>query len=167
MPFTTPKFDEIFETLIADNILAIAARDMKLALDYFYLSDSLPDFQQRTLGQFVSISLPSLAIEPGTNNTSQSDDGSYVDEELKMDAFIAVQAASAATVTRNLQKYVRAFKAIMRAATSADFVTGSTSKITGVSVEVDVEYGLIGHSADDNLYMRPARLGLTIKATER
>jgi hypothetical protein len=164
MAFTVPKYEEIFETIVADNILAIVARDMKLALDYFYLADALPDFQQRTLGQFVSLSFPALAIEP--NNNTTSDEGAHADEELKMDLFLAVQDSSAATVTRNLFKYVRALKAILRAASSGDYTTGST-KVTAVSIEINSDYGLIGKNADTNEYMRPAHLDLTIKFTER
>lgn len=182
MAFTAPKYDEIFESVACDNVLAIVARDMKRGLDYFYLDaatyttrygvtngfigtgEDLLDFQQRTLGQFVSLSFPALAIEP--NNNPTSDDDNHLDQELKLDLFLAVTDASAATVTRKLGKYVRALKAILRAASSADYMTGST-KVTAVSVEISSDYGLIGKNADDNLYMRPAHLDLTIKFTER
>lgn len=183
MPFTTPKFTEIFESIAADNVLRIVERDFKRGIDYYYLDaatyttrygvsngfvgtgEDLPDFTQRTLGQFADFGYPSFVADPVRNTTSESDDDSHVGNEVHLDLFLAVSDVSAATVTRKLGKYVRALKEVLRAATSADYFYGSSGIV--LSIEISSDYLLIGHSADDNLYMRPAHLDLTIKATER
>lgn len=166
MAFTAPKYEEIFETVAPDNVLAIVLRDMKLALDYFYLSSSYPDFAQRTLGQFVSLAFPALAVDYSAQQNPVSDAEDHLESQLNLDLFIAVTDASAATVTRKLGRYVRALKAVLRAASNADWISGTT-KVTAVSVEVESDYGLIGKNPDDNLFMRPAHLALTIRYTER
>lgn len=165
MPYV-PKFQEPSESLIIDNVLAIIKRDMKSALDYFYAADNLPDFVERTVGQFVSLDYPKLAIDPNRNGPEQSGDGSWIADNLKVSLFLAVKGTDAPTVTRTLMKYMRALKSILRTAPASDYISGfPAGSIFTPTIEFSYEYGLMGKNATE--YMRPAQMDLTLKFNER
>lgn len=124
------------------------------------------DFAQRTLGEFITLSLPSFAISPKNNAPVQSEDGSWIDETLKVNILMAVGSADAPTATRKAMKYTRAFKSVVRSASVADYTAGFTANtIFALNVEVAYEYGLIGKNA--NGYEKIVHAELLLKFNER
>lgn len=167
MPFT-PKYEGLFESLIIDNVLAVVQRDMKLALDYFYRPENLPDLAQRTLGRFISLSLPALAIEPKGNSVEESEGGSYLSGVLSLTIFLAVEDADATEVTRKLMKYCRALDAVLKTASEADYMVGVTpNRIMAITREASHTYELLGHDKQRDLWMRPATFELVLTYSER
>lgn len=164
--FTAPRFEEASESLLIDNILAIIKRDLKLALDYYYAADLLPDLVERALGSFQSTDYPKLAIDPNRNEPDESADASWIEEGLRINIFLAVTAADAPAVTRKLMKYLRALKSILRTAPSSDYLTGFPSgSIFAPVLKLSYIYWPI--AKDDTQYMRVVQVDLLIKFNER
>lgn len=165
MPYA-PRLQEIPDSLFIDNILAVVKRDFKLALDYFYAADALPDFAERMVGRFFRQTYPSFAIEAGTNGPQQSADGSYVEAGLKIFLFLAVSDTDPPTVERKAMKYTRALTSILRNASVADLTTGVTANVQfGLTWEVSYDYGLIGKSPSG--YDKPVSFEMLLKFYER
>lgn len=163
MPYA-PKYSETADSLIIDNVMAIVKRDFKSALDHYYAADALPDFTERTLGRFFKLTYPTFSIDPDRNATS--DDGHYVEDDVRVNLFLAVDGTDAPTVTRKAMKYVRALKSILRTATVADYTVGfPANTIFALTVEMSYEYGLIGKNATG--YEKPVNIELTLKFNER
>lgn len=164
----TPRFQEIFESVVLDNILAIVKRDMKSALDYFYASDNLLDFAQRTLGNFIRESLPAFAVEVDRGADNESADGSYVGPQLRLFLYVAVGDADPTETTRKLEKYMRAVRSILKTASTADYMAGITAPTIGALVrDLSWQYGEISKNANLGLWMKPATFELVLKYIER
>jgi hypothetical protein len=163
----TPRFEEAADSLILDNVMAIVKRDMKAALDHYYLSDSLPDFTERTLGRIFNLSFPTFSIDPDRHGSEESADGSYVEVDgYRANIFFAVQDADGPTATRLAQKYTRAMKSILRNASRADYLTGfPTASMLPLTVKLVTEYGLIEKQTDG--YVKPVNIELTLNFNER
>lgn len=165
MPYV-PKFQEPSDSLIIENVLTIVQRDFKAALDYFYPSENLPDFVQRTLGRFFKLDYPTFAIDPARNGPEQSEDGSYVDEAIRVNLFFAVSNADAPTTEKLAMKYMSALKSILRSATSADYFAGFPGNtVFGLVVELSYEYGLLGKNGTG--YEKPVSVELSLKFQTR
>lgn len=160
------RYQEVFESVVLDNILAIVKRDMKAALNYFYASDNLPDFAQVTLGNFIRLALPVFAIEPdrGADNESEN----YLGPQLRFSFYIAVEDADPTKALRKAMKYTRAVRSILKTATSADYIQGVTSPtIFGLIRDLTWQYGQIGKNAETGTWMKPVTFELTLKYNER
>jgi hypothetical protein len=244
-----PRFEEIFESVVLDNILAIVARDFKAGLDYFYpvvaagvplldaavarpigttvlhmdgfttrpaAGDSftiagdpqlyevvgatalvgtdsdvtfrpglkvaiaavdgnevvtfsgLPDIAQRTLGNFIRLSLPALAIEPDRGGGDEAADGSHEAEQLKVTLYLAVEDADATETVRKLVKYSRALRAVLKTAATADFIANvPPNKVFGLTRELSWQYGQLSKDATRGMWMKPATFELVLKYSER
>lgn len=168
MPAYTPRFEEIFESVVLDNILAIVARDFKGALDYYYATEDLPDFAQKTLGNFIRLALPALAIEPSRGGGDESADGSHEGEQLKVTLYLAVEDADPTETVRKLVKYSRTLRAVLKTATTADFIANvPANKVFALSRELSWQYGQISKNADSGTWMKPATFELVLKYSER
>lgn len=163
MPFVR-KYEERSDSLLADNIMAIVKEDFKEALDDSYPADNFPDFAERTLGRFFKLTYPTFNIDPDSNKTS--DDGHYIEEEVKFNLFIAVEGTDAPTVTRNAMFYTHALKSVLRSATVDRYALGfPANTIFALDVQLEYEYGLIAKNGTG--YEKPVSFELTLKFNER
>jgi hypothetical protein len=153
----------VFELPIMDNALAIIVRDFKGGLDYFYSSDSLPDFVEREMGQIIGLQFPCLAITPRENTITQADDNSYLVEAARMNIYMGVTGENPTDVSRKIMKYVRVMDTILRSA-RRDFFTGMTNPFK-IVLETIHEYGPVG-GPENSVYFRGAILGLTVNLRE-
>lgn len=153
----------VFELPIMDNALAIITRDFKGGLDHFYLSDVLPDFAERELGQIIGNQFPCLAITPRENVITEADDRSYLAEAARLNIYMGVTGENPTDVSRKIMKYVRVMDAILRSA-RRDFFTGMTNPF-GIVLKTIHEYGPVG-GPQDSVYFRGAVLGLTVNLRE-
>lgn len=138
-PFTVPRFSEAGEAEIVDNIIEVADRDMKLALDYFYPADNLPDFGVKTVGDISVFSYPILVVGPERMGSLETDDGFYLAQDLRIGAGIVVKDTSVKLAVKKAMKYVRALKAVLRSATTADLLP-SSAQILNHTLDIDHRY---------------------------
>lgn len=176
-----PKYKEIAESLIIDNVLAIIKRDLKPALDTMYPTEAalastspafLPDLQNRTFGSFLRLGFPALVADLVDGEEEESGGGSHVDEELRIEILLVVTDPDGANVTRRLAKYVRALRSILKTAARADYLTGiDQNYIMGFTLKLSRKYLPIGKGTDQSTqdigYMRPATFVLTLNFSER
>lgn len=161
-------FEEVSDTLLFDNILAFVAENFKEALDLKFPGEDLPDFQQRTLGRIFKLgSYPVFAVDPDRSGPSESEDGSFVDDTVRIQLFLAVSDADGPTATRLATKYVTALKAVLRRAERAKSFLDSfpANTVFALTMEFSYEYGLIGKNADG--YEKPVNFELLLKFNER
>lgn len=116
----------MFEGPVAQNCLTILERDFKSGLDYYYPSEDLLDFQERTLGPPLRDVYPCLAVEPRTNRTEEAGDRSHIIEVVRIRLFIAVSADGPSKVTELIMKYVRVAHLVLQSA-RRDFFTGMSN----------------------------------------
>lgn len=179
-----PKFKKPSDSRIIENILALVQRDFKPAVDWFNLDtpahllrygvanevgasgQDLPDFVQRTLGRFFKVDYPTFAIDPGRNGPDQNADGSYVDQNFRVNLFVAVSNADGPTTEQLAMKYMGALESVLRSATSADYFAGFPANTAfGLVVELSYEYGLLGKNA--TAYEKPVSVELSLKFETR
>lgn len=154
----------VFEQPIIDNVLTIITRDFKGGLDYYYLSENLPDFAERALGQVLRNQFPCLAISPRNNPVEEAADRSHLIEVAQVDIYIGVTGTGPDVVTRLIMKYVRVMNAILRSA-RLDFFTGMSNPF-GVMLGFNHRYGPVG-GPTDSIYFRAAVVELTVSLRER
>lgn len=162
-----PRYMDAAEEKIVDNCLLIIERDMKDALDTFYPSANYPDFQEKTLGEFIGLNMPALSVDPETNSQDVSEDDSRVKNLLRATIWIGVTDTSSEGATRKVLRYRRTLSAVLRSASKADWTQGITSEFFGFFVNIKHDYGPMGRNKSQNLYFRPARLDLTVGYQER
>lgn len=170
----SPKFQAVQEEALVANILTIATRDFKEALDYFYPVEAalatddpryLPDFRERTLGQIVKNEFPCLAIGPNRNaSTSAADEGRLI-EAVRIDCYLGVVDDSPANVTQRIMRYVGTFDAVLRSARKSDYFVNMSVQTFGFVLEMEHVYGPIG--ADKIALFRGAQVQVTITVNER
>lgn len=170
-----PKLQEATESLIFNNVLAILARDVKPALDYFYASDDLPDFVERTLGSYLRRTYPCMALDPEKTIGSLADDGSFSEALITANIYLAVSDADPNGCTDKLLKYLRVVKSVLKNATTADYISGvPANTVGGLVVEVSHQFGEIAKNPNKPNedpagfeWMRPAVMELSFKFNER
>ena len=166
----TPRFSARFEGPIVDNVLAIVTRDMKSALDYFYPSDELPDFVERSLGTELGLEFPILVIGPRSNPVETVDDDSHLIEPQVIELKVGVIAESPDAAMRKIMKYVRALDAVLRSASKSDYcanMTNGNNQPFGFAVDVTHIYGPLGANDSRTTYFKPASLELSVQFRER
>lgn len=247
MPTYQPRFEEIFETVVLDNILAIVERDFKPAMDVFYpvvaagaplLDDivarpigltvlhmdgfttkpaagdsftiagdnqvyevisatalagtdsdvtfwpglkvavpdadgneavtfgSLPDIAQRTLGNFIRLSLPAVAVEPDSGADNESEDSSHLGPQVRVVIYLAVEDPYPTDTLRKLIKYVRVLRSVLKTAQAADYTTGAP-KVFALTRDLSWKFGQISKDATRGVWMKPATFELVLKYSER
>lgn len=114
MPFTEPIFEEVAESEIVDKLMALVHRDFKLALDYFYAADTLLDFAAMVRGAPGVFEYPLLVLGVERMSSSWADSGEWLNQDVTVGAAIIVKSTSVADVQKLAEKYVRAFKAVIR-----------------------------------------------------
>jgi hypothetical protein len=145
MPFA-PRFLEAGESKIIDSLFTVTHRDMKAALDYFYwtapdrLIEDLPAFALTILGDFDVFQFPLLVIDPDRLSSEETNDGFYLSQSLRVGAGMAIKDASINGATKKAIKYVRAWKAVLRTATTADLFGDAIANTFEHVVDIDHQY---------------------------
>lgn len=139
MAFTVPRFQEAGETEIIESLLAVVHRDMKLALDYFYAADALPDFAVMTDGELDTFSYPFLVLGVERVTSKEVESGEWLNQVLRIGAGLVVNGTTVKIVKAKAKKYVRAFKAVVRSASAADLLPPS-SQILDCVIDIDHQY---------------------------
>jgi hypothetical protein len=165
MPFV-PLFESILESVVLDNILKMFKDNMKPALDAFYSAENLPDFAQRTLGNFIQLTQPTLAVEPMRGGKDES--GDYDSKSLRINIYLTVDDANPDEAVRKLFKYKRAAEAILTKATFQDFTQGiAVNKVMPVSQELSWDYNQVAKDVNLAKYLKSVTFDLTLKYSER
>lgn len=115
MPWT-PLFDESTEPEIVAKMMTVIHRDMKLALDYKYPSDNLPDFAVMTEGDQDQFSYPILTLAVQQGSSEETSGGEWLDQEVQIGMGLAVNGTTIKAVRLKAKKYVWALKAVLRKA---------------------------------------------------
>jgi len=163
VPFVS-RFQESAEAEIIDSILTVVHRDFKDALDYFYVADNLPAFAVMTLGDISVFNYPLLVVGPERMTSVEADSGEYLNQDLKVGAGVVVQDSSVALVKRKAMKYVRAFKAVLRTATTADLFPATNLMFDHI---IDIDHQYLRHGTKETLYTQPVEFEITFRFGEK
>jgi hypothetical protein len=171
MAFTAPRFQEVGETEFIENLLALFHRDMKLALDYFdrqahanIVVDNLPDFAVMTDGDVSEFQYPVLVLGVEEMDSEETDDGWYLNQDLKIGAGLVVQDTNLKLARIKVRKYIRAFKAVIRSASAADLLP-PTAQI--LNHEIRIQHRYLKHATKDAMVQQPIEVEITIKFGEK
>ena len=168
MPFA-PRFVEAGEAEIVDKLMAVVDRDMKAALDYFYPAPSLPDFALKTDGEVSMFTHPLLALDVERMSSSvtpeiDEDEVTFLSQDLRVGAGIVVGSTESLKDARSkTRKYIRAFKAILRAASTSDLLP-TTARVTNHSIDIDHRY--LRHGTKGDLFVQPVEFEIRIQFGE-
>lgn len=167
-----PSFQEVFEEYALDNLMYAVDQNMQAYLDGFYPPNgTLLTFAEKTLGNIIRLNFPALAIDPSRFTENESESGHYLEGEFRITAHLAVADPDPAAVTRKLFKYVRAFKALVRAMRLSDWLRNVTAGPTtpmALYVDISGEYGQPAKNPNKtNEYIRHVDLQLTLRFSER
>lgn len=165
MPFTTSTFQEKAESEIIDSIIEVVHRDMKLALDHFFLADALPDFAVLSAGEDVLFDFPYLVVWLGKMDSVEPEAELRLDQDLRVLAGLAVKDTTLAAAKKKATKYVRAFKAVIRSAPEADLFPAANLMFE-TSIDISHEYLKHGTNSDGEV-VQPVRFELKFKFGEK
>jgi hypothetical protein len=160
-------YSAVSEEALIDNIAALFVSDFKWFLDTLYPNDDLQDFVERTLGQVLGINAPFMALAPVRNASVESEDGHYLREALRVDLLIGVIDDAPDTVTRRIERYMRAAEALLRAA-NKDEMFGITNRDNTWGFALDVEHVYRQDIRTNQVqFFRDATLQITVNIYER
>ena len=161
MPFA-PVFEEVAESEIVEKIMAVVERDMKAALDNWYASDDLPVFVVMTEGDQDEFRYPLLTLVVQEMASDESISGEYLDQELRVGAAIAVSDVTIKDVRHKAKKYVRAFKAVLRAGVLE--LLPAASRYTSYTISFRHRY--FKHGTAGVLFTQAVEIAIQIKFGE-
>lgn len=153
----------MFEGPVAQNCLTILERDFKSGLDYYYPSEDLLDFQERTLGPPLRDVYPCLAVEPRTNRTEESADRSHIIEVVRVRLFMAVSANGPSEVTELIMKYMRVAHLVLQNA-RRDLLTDMSNPFGEI---LDFEHAYDVVRGNDTIISRAGAIEVTVGLRER
>lgn len=113
MPFV-PEFSESAEAEFIDKAMTVIHRDAKPALDHFYPADNLPAFAVMSRGDLSEFRYPLLILGVERMSSEFSESGEWLQQELRIGVGLVVDGTSVAGVKKKAEKYVRAFKSVVR-----------------------------------------------------
>jgi hypothetical protein len=152
-----------FEGPIVNNCKTVLARDFKGALDYYYPSEDLPNFQELVLGPALRNVFPCCGVEPRANSVNESDDRSHQIEVCRVRLYICVTADGPDATTNKLFKYVRVAHLVLQNARS-DFFTGMSNPFE-VALGFEHAYDVV--RGDETIISRAAGIEVTVSLRER
>lgn len=168
MTVYVPKFTEVFESLVMDNILGIVKYKFKPALDVLFPAEDYPDIAQRTLGNFIRLALPAIAVEPDRGADNESEDSSHLGPQLKIAIYLAVEHADPVEATRLGVNYTRTLRSVLKTASNADYVVGvPTNEVTALQRDLTWQYGQLSKDADRGMWVKPVSFELNLKYLEQ
>lgn len=183
MAFTTPRFDEKGESAILDNLLAVTFRDMKRSLDYFNLDTptylvrygvsnptivsgvDLPDFAVMTQEEDTLFTYPLLILGLERMESPEHVSGEYLVQDLVVGAGLVVKDSSIKAVKIKAPKYVRAFKAIVRAAEHTDLFPDNDADFLDHVVDINHRYFRHGKKGEE--FTQPVEIELRFRFGEK
>jgi len=161
------KYSAHFEEPIIRNVLAIIARDFKEALDYFYPTEDLKDFVERSIGTERGLEFPMLVIGPRSNLIETDADLVSLIQPQIIQIRLAVVDSNPADAYLKAMKYVRALDAVLRSAEQSDYMAGMTSSTPfALIIDVTHEYLPLGANDARTSYVKPAELELRLAFRE-
>lgn len=163
MPFTAPIFEEAAESEIIDKLMALVHRDMKLALDYFYAADDLSDLAAMVRGDVSVFEYPLLVLGIERMASSESISGEWLDQDLTVGAGLVVKDVSVAAVKAKAEKYVRAFKAVVR--TGVLELLPAQDQLMEYTLDIDHRY--FRHGTKGTEYTQPVEFAIKIRFGEK
>lgn len=162
MPFV-PLFAEIAESQIIDKLMALLYRDFKLALDYYYVADALPDFAVMARGDVSVFNYPMVVLGVERMTSQETENGEWLSQNLTIGAGMVVEDTTVAAVTKKAEKYVRAFKAVVRKGVLE--VLPGTSALVDYTVDIDHRY--FRHGSKGTAYQQPVEFEIKISFGEK
>src|SRR5688572_11087701 len=165
MPFT-PLFEEIGESQFIDKLMVVVHRDMKPALDYFYPpvppALGLPDFAAMVRGDPGVFVYPLLVLGVERMSSRETVSGEWLEQELTVGAGLVVKDVSVAAVQKLAEKYVRAFKAVVR----KDIIECLPAAASYTDYTVDIDHRYFSHSTKGIEFMQPVEFEIKIRFGE-
>lgn len=165
MAFTVPRFEEKGESEIIDNLLAVVHRDFKLALDYFFAADLLPDFAVMTQEEDTLFTYPLLILGLERMESPEHVSGEYLVQDLVVGVGLVVKDSSIKAVKIKAPKYVRAFKAVVRAAEHTDLFPGNDADFLDHVVDINHRYFRHGKKGEE--FTQPVEIELRFRFGEK
>lgn len=107
-------FSEVGESEFIDKFIAVVDSKMKLALDELYEDADFPDFAAKVRGAPGVFIYPLLSVALERMSSTYSESGEWLNQDLTVGAAMAVKDVSVAAVQSKAEKYVRAFKRVIR-----------------------------------------------------
>lgn len=162
MPFD-PLFEEVAESEIIENMMVVIHRDMKAALDHWYLSENFPDFVVMTEGDQDQFSCPllSLAVQDGSSDETLS--GEYLDQELRVGMGLVVEGTTIKAVRSKAKKYVRALKSVLRKDVLELLPAGSDY----TQYSIGFRHRYFRHGENGTIITQPAEIVMSLKFGEK
>ena len=184
MPFF-PLFEEVAESEIVAKMMIVVERDMKQALDWFYLDsatyltrygvpnrpsgeelltgEDLPGFVVMTEGDQDLFTYPLLTLVVQEGNSEESVSGEWLEQELRVGAALAVDGATIKVVRQKAKKYVRALKAVLRKGVLE--LLPDEDQYTDYSISFRHRY--LRHGSKETTFTQPAEMLITMKFGEK
>lgn len=173
-----PAFNAVQEEGVIDNILFIAERDFKKALDVYHPIEAaldptdpryLRDFQEREWGKISGLTFPALAVGPNRMASVQSDGADRLRNAVLFTAWIGVTDDTTRNVGIRAARYANAFEMVLRTAarkTKRDFFRNMSTQSFGVVLDEMEHY--YGPPTEKNLiHFQGVRVDGTLVINER
>jgi len=158
-----PQFSEAGESQIIDKLLALVHRDMKPALDYFYAADALPDFAAMVRGAPDVFAYPLLNLALEGMSSRETENGEWLSQDLTVGAGLIVEDTAVADVHKKAEKYVRAFKAVVRKGVLE--LLPESSALVDYTIDIDHRY--LRHGSKGTAYQQPVEFEIKIRFGEK
>jgi hypothetical protein len=164
MPPFVPMFAEIGESQIVDKMMAVVDRDMKPALDALYAADNLPGFAAMTRGEADIFRYPLLVLGVERMTSEETESGEWLEQDITVGAGLVVKSTTVPLVKKLAEKYVRAFKAVVRKGVLELLPAGSA--VVGYNIGIDHRYFRHG-KANDGEFTQAVEFSIRIKYGEK
>jgi hypothetical protein len=162
MPFV-PVFTEIGESQIIDKLMVVTERDMKPALDALYLSDNLPAFAAMTRGELGQFRYPLLVLGVERMVSQETENGEWLSQDITVGAGLVVDGATVPVAKVKAEKYVRAFKAVLRKGV-LELLPAASSL---VEYTMDIEHRYFRHGTKGTEFTQAVELSIRIRFGEK
>lgn len=159
----TPQFSEAGESEFIDKLMIVVHRDMKPALDYFYAAEALPDFAAMTRGDTGTFVYPLLVLGLERMASQETENGEWLSQDLTVGAGLVVEDTTVAAVAKKAEKYVRAFKAVLRRGILECLPTASAL----VDYTIDIDHRYFRHGSKGTAYQQPVEFEIKIRFGEK
>lgn len=156
-------FSEVGESQFIEKLIALTDRDMKLKLDELYEDDDFPDFAAKVRGSPGVFVYPLLSLALERMSSTDSASGEWLDQELVCGAALAVKDVSVAAVQAKAEKYVRAFKAVVR--NGIFECLPSLSAMPDCTLDIDHRYLRHGEKGTD--FFQPVEFEIKVRFGEK
>lgn len=162
MPFS-PLFQEAAESQIIDKLMALLYRDMKLALDNFYAADALPDLAVMARGDVSAFNYPMMVLGVERMASQETENGEWLAQQLTVGVGLVVNGITVAAAQAKAEKYIRAFKAVIRKGVLE--LLPSASSLVDYSVDINHRYFRHGTQGTD--FTQPVEFEINISFGEK